>query len=103
MIATLPEAVPVHAVQHENPRGERESLACFDINQVLSCVNFLAAPYMTGCRLQSINVAEKPYAFFISTTHRMQSPCFITSKALLILSNGCRCVMNSSTFSLPVM
>ncbi len=45
---------------------------------------------------------KKSHAFLISTTHRIQSPCFITSKALLILSNGCRCVMNSSTFSLPV-
>lgn len=37
------------------------------------------------------------------TTHRMQSPDFIASKALLILASGSRCVMKSSTFSLPAM
>lgn len=43
------------------------------------------------------------YSFRISTTHRMQSPCFMNSNALLMPPSACRCVMNSSTFSFPAM
>lgn len=45
----------------------------------------------------------RPYAdSLMFTTQRIQSPCFIASNAALISSNDLRCVMNSSTFSLPV-
>jgi hypothetical protein len=41
------------------------------------------------------------FAAPMSTTHRMQSPACISWKASLILSRGCRWVMNSSTFNRP--
>lgn len=37
------------------------------------------------------------------TTHRMQSPAFMSENAWLILSSGWRCVMNSSTLRSPFM
>lgn len=38
----------------------------------------------------------------MSTTARMQSPCFIVSKALFICGSVLRCVMNSSTLRAPL-
>lgn len=43
------------------------------------------------------------YTSRMFTTQRMQSPSFIASNARLISSSVFRCVINSSTFSLPVI
>lgn len=42
------------------------------------------------------------HTYFISTTQRTQSPCFICSKALLMADSGSRWVINSSTLSWPL-
>lgn len=41
-------------------------------------------------------------SYFMSTTQRTQSPCFICSNELLMDDSGSRWVMNSSTMSWPL-
>jgi len=96
-----------------------ESCAEFTRSPIVSCYKFniISTSYISN-NVASMQKIQKPpsapttmhfreqfllYNFLMSTTHLMQSPAFISLNAWLIWDNGCLCVMNSSTLSLPFM
>lgn len=65
-------------------------------------MHFLPLPHPSNAPTQ-INFSSSSLYSLMFTTHRMQSPAFISENAWLILSIGWRCVMNSSTLRSPFM